>query len=246
MRHGCSERRAVERQVNTLAREGIKETCRVSNKQNAIVLWTRRALCHRSRHQELFGTHRLGKTLPQFRVCLHRLSHKALGRVRRCCQTCRVHDHAHVDEYITYRGKTDVSRRDQKHFSPGPQGLYPSIVRHQSHVFEPTDMPHQAEPTCQGRVQSVRGNHQPGTYSDMSVCVQSLYAGNPPALEEQLPHPQASTQFYTLPTRLLHQEMVQYQPRQRQAVEALALVHKTSPARTATIISHAHALQALR
>src|SRR5215831_3371142 len=71
-------------------------------------------------------------------------------------------------------------------------------------------------------------------------------AAHPLAFEERPPHPQASPQLYTLPTRLAHQEIVQHQPWQRQTVETLAIVHKTSPARTAAVIGHAHALQALR
>src|SRR5436309_7901366 len=54
--HSGREYRTVERQVNALTGEGIKEPCRVSDKQNTIVLGTRRALGHRARHQELFGT----------------------------------------------------------------------------------------------------------------------------------------------------------------------------------------------
>src|SRR5262249_37820919 len=151
MRHGGGEYCTVERQVNALAGEGIKETCRVPDKQNAIMLWTRRALRHRSRHQELFDGYRLGKTLPQFRVSLHGLGHKDLGFVLRCSQMRRAYDHTDVDQCVTYRRETDVPRWDQKHFSPGLQGVDTCIMRHERHVLEPADAPHQAKPSSQGR-----------------------------------------------------------------------------------------------
>src|SRR5262249_14247181 len=108
MRHGGGEYCTVQRQVNALAGEGIKETCRVPDKQNAIMLWTRRALRHRPCNQELFDRYRLDKTLPQFRVSLHCLGHEGLGFVLRCSQMCRAYNHTDVDQGVTHRCETDV------------------------------------------------------------------------------------------------------------------------------------------